>query len=225
MIKFRKNWWLQWKWIMAGQNSILVFCYQNCSYLMWEKIVLVIEKNFWNLRLKAKNLQKIWDHNNNLFEQFLVTECFFNLFLRFNKLEHLEFELETILGFRNMQEKLANQFYHDLLASNLVILRPNTQKILEFKNIDVLECSVPGFDYCVDNESLDTLYWLKWGFVFMIIGYIYSQKCNENAKKKRLIYFELWKLWKHSFVYILKKKVTRIRNVVTQFSLAFFLHL
>ena len=36
----------------------------------------------------------------------------------------------------------------------------------------------------------------------MIIGYIYSQKCNENAKKKRLIYFELWK---HFFVYILKK--------------------
>ena len=32
----------------------------------------------------------------------------------------------------------------------------------------------------------------------MIIGYIYRQKCNENAKKKRLIYFELWKLWKHS---------------------------
>ena len=36
----------------------------------------------------------------------------------------------------------------------------------------------------------------------MIIGYIHSQKCNENAKKKRLIYFELWK---HFFVYILKK--------------------
>ena len=35
----------------------------------------------------------------------------------------------------------------------------------------------------------------------MIIGYIYSQKCNENAKK-RLIYFEFWK---HFFVYILKK--------------------
>ena len=61
-------------------------------------------------------------------------------------------------------------------------------------------------DY-VGNESLETLYWLKWGFVIMIIGYIYSQKCNENAKKKRLIYFELWKLWKHSFVYILKKKL------------------
>ena len=36
----------------------------------------------------------------------------------------------------------------------------------------------------------------------MIIGYIYSQKCNENAKKKRLIYFELWK---HFFFNILKK--------------------
>jgi hypothetical protein len=29
---------------------------------LWEKIVLVIEKNFWNLRLKAKNLQNFWDH-------------------------------------------------------------------------------------------------------------------------------------------------------------------
>ena len=36
----------------------------------------------------------------------------------------------------------------------------------------------------------------------MIIGYIYSQKCNENAKKKKLIYFELWNFF---FLYILKK--------------------
>ena len=36
----------------------------------------------------------------------------------------------------------------------------------------------------------------------MIIGYIYSQKCNENAKKKGLIYFEFWR---HFFVYMLKK--------------------
>ena len=40
----------------------IVFCYQNCSDLLWEKIVLVIEKNFWNSRLQAKNLQKFWDH-------------------------------------------------------------------------------------------------------------------------------------------------------------------
>ena len=36
---------------------LMVFCYQNCSDLLWEKIVLVIEKNFWNSRLNAKNLQ------------------------------------------------------------------------------------------------------------------------------------------------------------------------
>ena len=41
---------------------ILLFCYQNCSDLLWEKIVLVIGKNFWNSRLKAENLQKFWDH-------------------------------------------------------------------------------------------------------------------------------------------------------------------
>ena len=40
----------------------MVFCYQNCSDLLWEKIVIVIEKNFWNSRLKAKNLQNFWDH-------------------------------------------------------------------------------------------------------------------------------------------------------------------
>ena len=32
-------------------------CYQNCSDLLWEKIVLVMEKNFWNSWLKAENLQ------------------------------------------------------------------------------------------------------------------------------------------------------------------------
>ena len=40
----------------------MVFCYQNCSALLWGKIVLVIEKNFWNSRLKIKNLQNFWDY-------------------------------------------------------------------------------------------------------------------------------------------------------------------
>ena len=42
----------------------MVFCYQNCSddLILWEKIVLVIEKIFLNSRLKAENLQKNWDH-------------------------------------------------------------------------------------------------------------------------------------------------------------------
>ena len=46
--------------------------------------------------------------NSERTEQLLVTEYFFNLFLS-NKSEQLEFKLEKILGFRNMQEKLENQ--------------------------------------------------------------------------------------------------------------------
>ena len=46
----------------TGLKKSLVICYQNCSDLLWEKIVLVIEKNFWNSRLKAENLQNFWDH-------------------------------------------------------------------------------------------------------------------------------------------------------------------
>ena len=41
---------------------IMVFCYQNFSDLLWEKIILVIKKILCNSRLKAENLQKLWDH-------------------------------------------------------------------------------------------------------------------------------------------------------------------
>ena len=44
----------QGKMVFFVGNGI---CVQNCSDLLWEKIVLVIEKNFWNLRLKAENWQ------------------------------------------------------------------------------------------------------------------------------------------------------------------------
>ena len=57
------------------------FCFQNCSGLLWEKIVLVIEKNFWNSRRKAENFQKIWDYLNNLFKQWKVRTIFGNRML------------------------------------------------------------------------------------------------------------------------------------------------
>ena len=50
-------------------RSKMVFCYQNCSDLLWEIIVLRIEKNVWNSRLKAEDFQKFWDPLNNLFKQ------------------------------------------------------------------------------------------------------------------------------------------------------------
>ena len=50
-------------WVLARSVKwTMVFFYKNCSDLLWEKIVLVIEKNFWNSRLKAENLQKFRDH-------------------------------------------------------------------------------------------------------------------------------------------------------------------
>ena len=54
-----------------------VFCYQN---------FLVIEKNIWNSRLKAENLQnfeitRTIYSNSERSEQFVVTECFLNVFL------------------------------------------------------------------------------------------------------------------------------------------------
>ena len=64
----------------------MVFCYQNCSDLLWEKKVLVIEKNFeirgWRPRIyKNFEITRTIYSNSERLEQFLVTECFFNLFL------------------------------------------------------------------------------------------------------------------------------------------------
>ena len=47
--------------IVIPNKEQMVFCYQNCSDQLWEKIVLVIEKNFWNSQPSASNLQNFWD--------------------------------------------------------------------------------------------------------------------------------------------------------------------
>ena len=70
----QKYWWKEW-------NLLTVFCYQNRSDLLWEKIVLVIKKNFGNSRLKAENLQNFWDQENNLFEHCKVRTTFGNKML------------------------------------------------------------------------------------------------------------------------------------------------
>ena len=53
-----------------------------------KKIVLVIQKNFWNSRLKVENLQTYWDHWNNLLKQGKVRTIF--------EIE-LQFKLEKII--------------------------------------------------------------------------------------------------------------------------------
>ena len=77
---------------------VLVFCYQKFSDLLWEKIVLVIEKNVWNSRLKAENLQifeiiRTIYSNSERSEQVLVTECFFNLFLEVSHIKLYQIQI------------------------------------------------------------------------------------------------------------------------------------
>ena len=70
----------------------------------WAKNNLVIEKNFWNLRLKAGNFQIFWDHYNNLFKLRKVRTIFgnrllFSLFLEVSsKTEKSNLRLEKVIG-------------------------------------------------------------------------------------------------------------------------------
>ena len=108
--EFRSD--LQKSYQISGKTA-MVFCYQNCSDLLWEKIVLVIERNLWNSRLQAENFQNfkitrtIWYSNSERSEQnaFLTWSW---RFLRLDRLEQLKFKLEKMSGLRNMQEKLEN---------------------------------------------------------------------------------------------------------------------
>ena len=69
----------------------MVFCYQNCSALPWEKNVVVIEKQNWNSRLRPRICKKFeitrticWKSKRS--EQFFVTECLFILFLEVSQI-------------------------------------------------------------------------------------------------------------------------------------------
>ena len=56
-----------------SDNGILL---PQISY--WQKIVIVIERNFWNSRPSASNFQKFWDDQSNLFKQWKVGTIFGN---------------------------------------------------------------------------------------------------------------------------------------------------
>ena len=86
--KLAMYWWFGFPEVLKTQITSFFFkkcsngiLFQNLSDLLWEKNVLVIEKHFWNSRLKAENLQKFWDHQNNLFKQWKVRTIFGNRML------------------------------------------------------------------------------------------------------------------------------------------------
>ena len=72
-LEFQVAQWNQWWWIENWSSTFFLIFPQdwvstnkfpetNCSDLLWEEIVLGIEKTFWNSRLKAENLQNFWNH-------------------------------------------------------------------------------------------------------------------------------------------------------------------
>ena len=76
--------------------SRLVFCFQNWSYLLWQKKMFQwSRKTFWNSMPKAQNLQKCWDNLNDLFEQWkfkkkskqIVSLTYSWRFLRYERLK------------------------------------------------------------------------------------------------------------------------------------------
>ena len=73
------------RWKLFYSRNCMVFCHQNCSDLLWEKIVLAIEKNFeirgWRPRIcNIFEITRTIHSNSETSEQFLATEFFFNLF-------------------------------------------------------------------------------------------------------------------------------------------------
>ena len=47
---------------LYSENTVLVFCYQNCSDLLWEKNCSSDRENLWNSQLKAEHLKFFWYH-------------------------------------------------------------------------------------------------------------------------------------------------------------------
>ena len=113
----------------------MVFCYQNCSDLLWEKIVLVIEKNFWKFKAEgwvfANFLRSLKNYfNSERLEQLFETEYFLSCywrFLRFNTLAQQACgTIKMPIGANNLDvEKLQEQ------VANIITL-----SILTWKNND-----------------------------------------------------------------------------------------
>ena len=87
---------------MSKLQTEMVFCFENCSDIMWEKI-LVTEKNFWKLEAEGPAFVKklrslfeiffwtviVWKKNSNKF--------LFALVIYWNKLEQLKWQFEQII--------------------------------------------------------------------------------------------------------------------------------
>ena len=76
-----------WTAMVSCWHSTMVFCYQNCSNLLWEKNCSSDQEKTFEIRGWRPRICKIFEITRTIYsncersEQFLVTESFFNLFL------------------------------------------------------------------------------------------------------------------------------------------------
>ena len=84
-------------------HETLVFLFEYCSDLLWEKIVLLFSdrENTFEIRGWRLGICKIFEITRTIFsnsersEQFLVTEWFFNLFLEVSQIQRCFLSKET----------------------------------------------------------------------------------------------------------------------------------
>ena len=162
----------------------MVFCYKNCSDPQWEKIDLVIEKNFWNVRLKAeifsnflRSLEQFvqtMKGQNNIWWQNAFLTCFWR-FLISNKLEQLEFKLEKIIGILKLAGKFRKFLFSSLLGYGVMPGAP---------------CSKAWPDYAVIGEVIyEPVHWPAFKELYFFT--IYKLCPPQSGRLHLLMYFFL----------------------------------
>ena len=184
----------------------MVFCYQNCfDLLLWEKIVLVIEKNILKFEAEswefAKCLRSLEQFNqtvkgqNNFWQQnaFLTYSW---RFLRSTKLEQLELKLETVL-----YTILPTISIHPCSFA-LSVLLPQLVLLFSFFSLQLLDCfSIPTV-LVLSCTVLRSRY--RHGFcVSYFVSIPYNFLPREKLKQKKLSNFKKGVFFKSSGNHIL----------------------
>ena len=76
-IRLFEFWFHGFENFYSRSSTTMTFCYQICSYLLWEKKCSSDWKSFWNSRMKAN----FCDHLNNSFKQWKARTIFGNRML------------------------------------------------------------------------------------------------------------------------------------------------
>ena len=79
----------------------MVFCFENCSELLWETIVLVIEKDFYKFDAEGREFAKIlrWlEKSQHNFWNRILLNLLLEVSIRSSTLEQLKCPLKKKLG-------------------------------------------------------------------------------------------------------------------------------